>query len=162
VDGAGRQHEVVSTNQQRGPILGHWVHDCEVSAEPCVGKCHYLGTEINSDREVMDLYIHVRNDGPRTELLARWGNEGGEYLSESLGAIFHNHHDMGADSAGPKGYGVRLAYEAAVRAGYDLELLEEADVEDPSQAYHDMMMDAGNPYTDAAGMVEEGEDSIET
>ena len=138
-------------------------HDCEVSMEKCVGKCHYLGTQVNSEGEEMDLYIHVREAQGRTELLARYGNEGAEYLSESLSGIFYIRGTRGVAEAGPPGYGIRLAYDAAMRAGYDLQALsgEFEVVEDPDQAYLDAMSEGGNPYTDAAGMVDEGADNYE-
>ena len=138
-----------------------FMHDCEVAMEPCVGKCRYLGTAVNSDGETMDLYIHVREDEGRTELLARWGSEGEEYLSASLGGIFG---PRGSANPGPEGYGIRLAYDAAVAAGYDLGKLNGRMIwldEDLDQAYLDAMSEGGNPYTDAAGMVDEGADNYE-
>jgi hypothetical protein len=141
-----------------------FVHDCEVSLVKCVGKCHYLGTQVDEDGQDMDLYIHVREAAGRTELLARFGNEGEEYLSASLGSIFYNpfHSRHAVSNPGPEGYGIRLAYDAAMAQGYDLQLLAgNLDaIEDPDQAYHDQMVDGGNPYTDAAGMVEEGDDDF--
>jgi hypothetical protein len=146
----------VETDQPR------FVHDCEVSLVPCVGKCHYLGTQVASSGDVVDLYIHVRDQTVgNTELLARFGDEGVDYLCASLSTIFYT--QRGVVDAGLEGDGVRMAYDAAEAAGYDLRTLSRyfSDTEDPDQAYLDAMSEGGNPYTDAAGMVDEGADSYE-
>jgi hypothetical protein len=149
-----------TTDEKNRPLFEH---DCEVSLVPCVGKCHYLGTDKNSEGEEMDLYIHVREEKGRTELLARFGNEGAEYLSASLGGIFYGSQRAQGEAAGAEGYGIRLAYDAAMSAGYNLRALNGFGdfYEDPDQAYLDAMSDGGNPYTDAAGMVDEGADTFQ-
>lgn len=109
-------------------------HDCEVSLGKEVDKCHYLGTQVDGDDQVMDLYIHVRDQGGNTELLARFGDEGGDYLCASLPSLFYRsvfHQELESESVrvGPEGYGIRMAYDAAKAAGYNLEALAREQAE---------------------------------
>lgn len=125
-------------------------HDCEISFEPAVGKCHFLGAGIDGDGIRYDFYIHAREKGVGlTELVARYGDEGGQYMSSAVEYL----------RLRPVGYSLSMAWDAAVEAGYDLAGMTKIEEHD-LQVYEDRMADGGDPYA-GTGIVDEGQDSIE-
>ena len=96
-------------------------HDAEVSLVPCVGKDHYLGTRLDRSGDPMDLYVRVVAEGGESELVARFGNDADDCLVDSLVRIY----SLGAEWANARAgvertYGIRMAFDQALTAGYDL------------------------------------------
>lgn len=122
-------------------------HDCDVSFVEAVGKCHFLGRDIDGDGRRLDLYIHVRDSGMgvgRSELIARFGDAGDAYHSAALA-------DMLDPRWRPNGYALTLALRHAEAAGYDMaELLAGLDGRG-SQAREDELHNGGDPYALTGG-----------
>ena len=109
----------------------HFQHDGEISLVPCVDKDHYLGSQMDNAGEPIDLYIHVSERTGESELIARFGDELDDCIEDSLPRIFSLGAQWANVMAGvDRSYGIRMAFEAAEKAGYDL-----AQVAKDSPAY---------------------------
>ena len=138
--------------------MPRYQHDCEVSLVEAVGKCHFLGRGIDGDGQRLDLYLHVRDGslgGGRSELVARYGNEGEDYLAAAVA-------DLADVRWRPNGYGLTLAWQAAEAKGYDMdEVALGTAAETSSQAYEDYLGEGGDIYA-GTGMADEGADTLDT
>jgi hypothetical protein len=93
----------------------------EMSLESGVDQAHYLGTEPDGLGEPVDLYIHVSENTGESKLIARFGDGVDDFMEDSLKRIFGSGAEWANVMAGvDRSYGIRMAFDAALEAGYDL------------------------------------------
>ena len=118
----GSGEGVLFADHTTGDVGGpRFKHDAEVSLEPSATQDHYLGTRLDRSGDPVDLYIRLSKEGGEGELVARFGDDVDNYMTDSLVRIF----SMGAEWANvmagvERTYGIRMAFDAALGAGYDL------------------------------------------
>lgn len=89
--------------------------------------CHFLG-HFNGRWEDYDLYACVEKDGTLNTIIARYGPQGGDYLS---GVVF-GQKDLLNGPPGPLGEALRLS----LAAGYRLSALDEESGREMAARYN--------------------------
>lgn len=96
-------------------------HNAEVSLVPCIDKDHYLGTRLDNSGDPIDLYVRVSETQGSSKLVARFGHGADECIEDSLPRIYSRGAEWANMMAGvDRTYGIRMAFDAANAAGYDL------------------------------------------